>query len=267
MDNIGKIGVTNTQNWAKTARVVEKKTESAAQEVKDSFVASGGKAESMEQVSVKSDPISTAKGLIKDAITHLDAAKPDLANAEKKAADAEGITGEMDPHIKAINLDFIGRDVSAQGTIMREIGGKFDKKAGEGDTSIKEAKADMKPVKDKVEQALKELDKAGSKTSISSAKWQLENSLNWIDSANRDISMSGGGFDKGKTNIGEMKPYLDIVEMDTVETDVGRFSRDLKELKEDTVSQMIDAKLGAEFGNKGIDTIKEYLNKALKYLD
>jgi len=64
-----------------------------------------------------------------------------------------------------------------------------------------------------------------------------------------------------------MKPYLDIVEMDTTETDVGRFARDLKELKSAADEDLLDADLQSKFGGETLDKVTEYLNRALKHLE
>jgi len=263
-NTIGKIGAPSSA-W-KSAAPPQAKKEEAAQEIKDSFVSTAAEAEKVAKTKTESDPVSNAKRLINNALKHIDAAKPDLVEAKKFADEATPFLTEMDPHIKTINLDFIGRDVSAEGTSMRKIGDKYTGKVSEGESEVKEAQLDLKPVKTNVTQALEGLNKAGKGKSISSAKWELKNSLTWIDYANRDIKGSGRMFGHTGNSVKEMKPYLDIIEMDTVETDVGRFARDLKELKGDAQSQLLDAGLGAKFGGETLDQVKKYLNRALKYL-
>ncbi|MCD4785181.1 MAG: hypothetical protein K8T10_15300 [Candidatus Eremiobacteraeota bacterium] len=264
---IGNVGMAAGMP-ANRGKAPQIKKETVEKVIKDTFTVSQEKIGKTAGKKGKTNHIENARNLIKSALKQIDEAKPDMVDAEKYAGDSMVILQEMDPHVKNINLDFIGRDVSQEGTAVRGIGDKFSAKASKGESETKEAKSDMKPVKGHIENALKELEQSdNSDRFLGSAKWELENSLTWLDYADREIIGAERNFEQGKSNIGEMKPYLDIVEMDTVETDVGRFARDLKELKSAADEDMLDAKLQSKFGGETLDSVKKYLNNALKYLE
>jgi hypothetical protein len=220
----------------------------------------------IEESSIRAD-ISSAKALIEKALSGIEEARNPFAGAAKDANENREHFKEMDPSIKKINLDFIGKDVSAEGRIIRAAGNNITGHMMEGEAFSGKAEAILEKISKDVASALGLLEKSkDEKVNLADAKWQLKCAGDWLDRLVKDASMDGASFRNGKKAIEEMSPFLDIVEMDTVQTDVGRFSDDLKELRGDGDEKMIDAKVISESAPKSIDAIKGYLAKALKDL-
>ena len=224
-----------------------------------------GISEVKSSTSSKAD-IETAKSFIEKAIKGLDSAKPGLALSEKEAMEAEEDLEKMPPHIKKIKLDFIGKDVSAEGTIMKGIAKDAVKDMAEGDKAAKLSDKTLQEVQKDIGASIESLKGAKDDKDAGQAMWSLNRAKDKIGLTLQYTGLLSNSFSLGEKEVGEMGDYLDIVEMDTDKTDVGRFADDLTKCKTDSQGNIIDARVTAKFCKEDLDDIKGSLEKALKYL-
>jgi len=212
--------------------------------------------------------IETAKTLVSEAINDLDGAKPELVSGEGKAIKARETLDTMEPHIKKIKLDFIGRDVSEEGKETRKIGQDASGYMVQGEANGTEAHKDLTSSLKGIGGALENLEKLakeeGDRASVAQAKWELGMAKQLLEMHTKYVGLGAKSFKSGQEKITEMGDYLDIVEMDTVETNVGYLGEDIKGLKGDAVEKMIDAQVSVS--DKSLADIRGYLEKALKNL-
>jgi len=218
----------------------------------------------------KNSHISAAKTLIQQAMDSLNASRPDLTSAQQNGTEAEEKVLTMTPHIKSINLDYVlpsgGKDVSADGEAVRAIAGDTAAEATAAEKDIKAAAEDVAGVEKNIDDALAHLEEVKGDRSVYGAKYELNTSKDWLEWTTTDIGRAGKYLELGKGSINEMNPFLDIIEQDTEESDVGRFADDLQELQKETRGRMMDASITAKFANENIDNINGYLTKALNHL-
>jgi len=132
----------------------------------------------------------------------------------------------------------------------------------------KEAHKDLTSSLKGIGGALENLEKLakeeGDRASVAQAKWELGMAKQLLEMHTKYVGLGAKSFKSGQEKITEMGDYLDIVEMDTVETNVGYLGEDIKGLKGDAVEKMIDAQVSVS--DKSLADIRGYLEKALKNL-
>ncbi|MDQ7826604.1 MAG: hypothetical protein RDV48_27625 [Candidatus Eremiobacteraeota bacterium] len=238
----------------------------------DSFVASTPDAKAADRIARDAANIQAAKELLTKSLKSLEDAKPDIKDTVDTGKVTQDGLEKMEPHFKAINLDTLvegcKKDVSGEGKAVRAAGNEAAEGVTKAEGSLNQAKADLAPIEKNIDDAMALLKKVKDrqKMSIQGALWELENGKTWMSDTNRDLRMSGKAFGNGKESLKEMVPILDIVERDTTETDVGRFSKDLKELKTGARDGIMDGWLSARGSEGTLDGVKGYLTRALNYL-
>ncbi len=247
---------------------VGKQTSEKEQVVSDSFTPSAEETQTARESTPQKSNTQIAKDFIHSALKKIEAAKPDMVEAGKDGEDADKVLEDMTGNIKAIHMDFQS-DVSNEGKIVRDKGKKATGEMDEGKEDVTKARKDLEGLDKDIDGALNQVKKeikSNKSKFLYGAEANLKQAKEYYDWAMREVDSVDRGFKFGQKKVQDMGPYLDRIEKDTVDLDVGRFAEDLKGLKGDAREQLISVKIGSEFGNKRLDDVKGYLEKALKYL-